>query len=243
VRKDENLEEKISIVLTPLNTLLVLSALIVLFGTINILLLAYTPLSHILPTTALNFSQRERLELMNKIDSLEMRQRQVDYQERALRMILAGEEGEVPMDEGDIEIEGYSSQGTETDFKPNAVNYTFYTPLRGIISDTFNMERKHFAVDIAAKEKEVVKAAQKGTVIFSAWNPESGYTLVIQHPNDFLSVYKHNAVLLKKEGNFVTAGEAIALVGSTGELTSGPHLHFELWNKGIAIDPLKYVRF
>ena len=103
------------------------------------------------------------------------------------------------------------------------------------------MKRKHFAIDIAGSKGDVVKAAQRGRVIFSAWNPETGHTLVIQHPNDFLTVYKHNAVLLKKEGNFVDAGEAVALVGSTGELSSGPHLHFELWNRGVALDPLNYI--
>lgn len=245
IRRDDNLEEKISIVLTPMNSLLVLSALIVLFGTLNIVLLAYTPLSNILPTTASNFTQKERLDLMRKIDSLEVRQKQVDYQEQALRMILSGEEGIVPeiVEEADPLPAEAPAEGGELKFKRNVGSYTFYTPLRGLISDTFNMERKHFAVDIVAKEKAVVKAAQQGTVIFSAWNPESGYTLVIQHSNDFLSVYKHNAVLLKKEGNFVNAGDAIALVGSTGELSSGPHLHFELWNRGIAIDPEKYVSF
>ncbi len=239
VRKDENLEEKISLVLTPLNSLLVLSAMIVLFGTIIILLLSYTPLSHILPTTASNFSQQERLELVRKIDSLEQWKRQVSYQERQLRMILSGEMGEF---EDQVDL-SEPSNGQEADIAPDPVNYTFYSPLKGIVSDTFNHERKHYAVDIAAPAKSVVKAVQKGTVIFSAWNPESGYTMVVQHPKDFLSVYKHNAVLLKKEGNFVKAGDVIALVGNTGELSSGPHLHFELWNKGVALDPQKYIGF
>lgn len=249
IRKDENLEEKISIVLTPLNSLLVLSALIVLFGSLNILLLSYTPLSHILPTTAQNFSREERLALIQKIDSLERIQKQLNYQEKTLRMILSGDEG-LPDDDATEQAEAGSSatQSTTSNssasaISPIKIDYTFYTPLKGVITDTFNVERKHFAVDIAAKAKSIVKASQKGTVIFSAWNPETGYTMVIQHPNEFLSVYKHNAVLLKKEGNFVNAGDAIALVGSTGELSSGPHLHFELWNRGVAIDPLKYISF
>lgn len=239
VRKDENLEEKVSIVLTPMNSLLVVSALIVLFGTIIILLLSYTPLSHILPTTASNFSQQERLELVRKIDSLEQWKQQVSFQEQQLRMILSGELPELPPEA----LQEEQSSGQEADIAPDPVNYSFYSPLKGILSDSFNLERKHYAVDILAPEKTVVKAVQKGTVIFSAWNPESGYTMVVQHPKDFLSVYKHNAVLLKKEGNFVRAGDAIALVGNTGELSSGPHLHFELWNKGVALDPAKYISF
>ncbi|MFY0644881.1 MAG: M23 family metallopeptidase [Bacteroidia bacterium] len=239
IRKDENLEEKVSIMLTPMNLVLVLSALVVLFGTIIILLLSYTPLSNVLPTTASNFSQEERLELIKKIDSLEMWQRQAQSQEERLREILMGaEEGEIA-----VQASSSSATGEATDFAPNPVDYSFYLPLKGVVTDTFNVERKHFAVDIAGQEKQVVKAVQKGTVIFSEWNPKAGYTIVIQHSNDFLSVYKHNAVLLKKEGNFVRAGDAIALVGNSGELSSGPHLHFELWNKGVALDPQKYIGF
>jgi murein DD-endopeptidase MepM/ murein hydrolase activator NlpD len=244
VRKDENLEEKVSLVLTPLNTLLVISALIVLFGTVVVLMLSYTPMSRILPTTANNFSQQERLELISKIQELERWKERVDLQEQSLRAILAQEEG-VELVEVPAEEEGIAPQVqvVQSAFTPNPINYTFYQPLKGVVSDTFNRDRKHYAVDIAAKTNEVVKAAQHGTVIYSAWNPESGYTMVLQHANDFLSVYKHNATLLKKEGTFVNAGDAIALVGNTGELSSGPHLHFELWNNGVPLDPLKYISF
>ena len=99
------------------------------------------------------------------------------------------------------------------------------------------------AIDISAESKSVIKSIQKGTVIFSEWTPSGGHTLVIQHPNDFISVYKHNAVLLKKMGSFVNAGDAIALVGNTGELTSGPHVHFELWKKGIGCEPYTIHKF
>ena len=243
IRKDDNLEEKVSIMLTPMNLVLVLSALVVLFGTIVILLLSYTPLSKVLPTTASNFSQQERLELIKKIDELELWQKQAQSQEERLRAILSGSEFTEEAAEGPATSESISQPGQATDFAPDPVSYSFYLPLKGRVTDTFNVERKHFAVDIAGKEKEVVKAVQKGTVIFSEWNPKAGYTIVIQHANDFLSVYKHNAVLLKKEGNFVRAGDAIALVGNSGELSSGPHLHFELWNKGVALDPQKYIGF
>ncbi|MBR9861256.1 M23 family metallopeptidase [bacterium] len=247
IRTDEDLEARVSIVLTPLNTLLVLSALIALFGTVVILLLSYTPMSNILPTTADHFTHKERLQLIRRVDSLETLSRQRDFQAQRLSEILKGVSTEDGVEVAATPAAPQESNGTSTSGKaslnPIKASYTFYPPLKGTISDTFNMERKHFAVDIAAKRKDVVKACQKGTVIFSAWNPESGYTMVIQHPNDFLSVYKHNAVLLKKEGNFVNAGDAIALVGSTGELSSGPHLHFELWNKGIALNPSKYISF
>ena len=246
IRQDENLEERVSLVLTPLNTLLVLSALAVLFGTVIILLLSYTPMANILPSTAENFTHKERLDLLRKVDSLESLSRQRDFQAQRLNEILQGVDIEDGLEEGQTsnvqsQTPAVATSGSNLD--PVRVNYTFYPPIKGVISDTFNLDRQHFAVDIAAKKNEVVKACQKGTIIFSAWNPEGGYTLVIQHGNDFLSVYKHNAVLLKKEGNFVNAGDAIALVGSTGELSSGPHLHFELWNRGIALNPSNYISF
>lgn len=242
IRKDENLEEKVSLVLTPMNMLLVISALIGLFGTVIILMLSYTPLGNIMPTTATNFTQQERMELLNKIEELEKYQVQLTKQEESLRAILMGE-GELPTGALTDEAPQAVATSVAEPFVPNPVDYSFYTPLKGVITDSFNVDRKHFAVDIASQKGEVVKAIQQGTVIYSAWNPKTGYTLIVQHANDFLSVYEHNAVLLKKEGTFVQPGDAVALVGNTGELTSGPHLHFELWNRGVALDPQKYIRF
>lgn len=243
VRRDDNLEEKISLVLTPLNSLLVASALIVLIGTAVILLLSYTPLSRILPTTANNLTQQERLELVGKVQELEAWKSKLELQERNLRAILSDGDIEVDLEALSAAAVNSGSSNASGGFVPNPINYTFYQPLNGVVSDTFNVDRKHFAVDISASSNEVVKAVQHGTVIYSEWNPETGHTLVLQHANDFLSVYKHNAALLKKEGNFVNAGDAIALVGNSGELTSGPHLHFELWNNGVPLNPLKYISF
>jgi murein DD-endopeptidase MepM/ murein hydrolase activator NlpD len=117
------------------------------------------------------------------------------------------------------------------------------SPLKGVISDTFDVGKRHLAIDIVAEPKSTVKSVQKGTVIFSGWTAAGGHTAVIQHPNNFISVYKHNATILKKEGTFVNFGDAIALVGNSGELTSGPHLHFELWKNGVAVNPLDFISF
>ena len=125
----------------------------------------------------------------------------------------------------------------------SSIDYSFFVPLKGVISDTFNVDRNHLGVDVAANSKDVIKSIQKGTIILASWTPSGGHTLIIQHPNSFISVYKHNAVLLKEQGAFVKAGDAIALVGNTGELTSGPHLHFELWKSGAAVNPLSYINF
>ena len=118
----------------------------------------------------------------------------------------------------------------------------FFTPLKGVISQGYDPV-VHPYVDIAAPEGSVVKATLDGTVIFAGWCDDTGHTIQIQHEGDIVSIYKHNDKLLKKAGDKVTAGAPIALVGNTGELTTGDHLHFELWHKGQTVDPTLYVKF
>jgi murein DD-endopeptidase MepM/ murein hydrolase activator NlpD len=189
--------------------------------------------------------------MTQKIDSLETSLGQLRLQSDILGKVLAGEDVSINMADLDdpdekIEVSPAAPIVPVTSIRPaepTANDYNFFVPLKGVISDTFNQDRKHLAVDIAAKSKEVIKSVQKGTVIFAAWTPNGGHTLIIQHPGNFLSVYKHNAVLLKNEGTFVNAGDAVALVGNTGELSSGPHLHFELWKRGVAVNPRNYINF
>jgi murein DD-endopeptidase MepM/ murein hydrolase activator NlpD len=119
----------------------------------------------------------------------------------------------------------------------------FFPPVKGIISDGFNLATNHPFVDIAATSNSVVMAVLDGTVIMANWTDETGFTIQIQHSNDLISIYKHNSKLLKKAGDKVQAGTAISLVGNAGELSTGSHLHFELWHKGVAIDPTKYIKF
>ena len=106
--------------------------------------------------------------------------------------------------------------------------FVLFTPAKGIVSEKFNIDKKHFAVDIALKENMPIKSAAEGTVIFSEWTAETGYVIIIEHPNDLLSVYKHNASLLKQQGERVEAGEVVASAGNTGQFSTGFHLHFEL---------------
>lgn len=118
----------------------------------------------------------------------------------------------------------------------------FFAPLKGVISQGYDPSI-HPYIDIAAPEGSVVKATLDGTVIFAGWSDETGHTIQIQHDGDIVSIYKHNEKLLKKAGDKVTAGTPIALVGNTGELTTGDHLHFELWHKGQTVDPTLYIKF
>lgn len=117
-----------------------------------------------------------------------------------------------------------------------------FTPLRGVISQSYD-EILHPYVDITAPANSVVMSVLDGTVIFAGWNDEAGYTIQIQHSNNIVSIYKHNQKLLKKTGDKVSAGSSIAIVGNTGSLTTGDHLHFELWYNGEAVDPTRYINF
>jgi murein DD-endopeptidase MepM/ murein hydrolase activator NlpD len=120
----------------------------------------------------------------------------------------------------------------------------FFPPVKGIISGKYDVRTKHFGTDIVTMPKAIVSSALDGTVIFTGWTMETGFVIEVQHSNNIVSVYKHNASLMKETGDLVRAGEAISIVGDSGELyTSGPHLHFEIWYKGISLDPEKHILF
>jgi murein DD-endopeptidase MepM/ murein hydrolase activator NlpD len=131
-----------------------------------------------------------------------------------------------------------------TESVSNLAGLHFFSPVNGIVSGRYDVITKHFGTDIVTKPRAIVSAALDGTVIFTGWTMETGFVIEIQHPDNIVSVYKHNASLLKETGDLVRAGEAISVVGDSGELyTSGPHLHFEIWYKGSALDPEKHILF
>jgi len=119
----------------------------------------------------------------------------------------------------------------------------FFVPVKGIVTNHFNLASDHFGVDLVSDPSARISSVLGGTVIFSGWTLETGYVMYIQHEADLISVYKHNAELLKSTGEKVRAGEAIAIIGNSGELSTGPHLHFELWHRGNAINPEQYIDF
>lgn len=120
---------------------------------------------------------------------------------------------------------------------------SFQPPVNGETTSPFDLSKKHYGIDVAAPKNTAVKAAADGVVISSGFNVETGYSIAIQHPNNVVTMYKHNSVLLKPTGATVKAGEAIAMIGNTGAESSGPHLHFELWYRGRAVDPSDYINF
>jgi murein DD-endopeptidase MepM/ murein hydrolase activator NlpD len=133
---------------------------------------------------------------------------------------------------------------TSTEAMTSLASLHFFPPVRGVISGHFDIRSKHFGTDIVTKPKSQVSAALDGTVIFTGWTMETGFVIEVQHPNNIVSVYKHNESLLKETGDIVRAGEPISIVGSSGELyTSGPHLHFEIWYKGSPLNPEEHILF
>ncbi len=123
-------------------------------------------------------------------------------------------------------------------------NIHFFPPVKGLISSNFDNRMRHYAIDVVTQPKAVVSSTLEGTVVMTGWTMETGFVIVIQHANNLVSIYKHNARLLKEMGDRVWAGEAISIVGDSGELyTSGPHLHFELWHNGVPLDPAQYIFF
>ena len=120
---------------------------------------------------------------------------------------------------------------------------TFFPPIRGSITQSFNITEGHYAIDVAADTGSPVKSVLDGRIIFSEWSIDTGYVIIIDHGDNIISVYKHNSKALKVQNDFVNAGEIIAFSGSQGNLSTGPHLHFELWNNGVPINPEIFLKF
>ena len=143
----------------------------------------------------------------------------------------------------EFEETGEEYLGLDVRYNQEIQEIFFFSPINGIVTGPFDLSEAHYGIDIVAKTDEPVKSIADGSVIMADWTQESGYVIAIQHRNNLISVYKHNAALLKKVGTFVSAGEIIAIIGNTGELTTGPHLHFEIWYNGTPVNPEDFVSF
>jgi murein DD-endopeptidase MepM/ murein hydrolase activator NlpD len=140
----------------------------------------------------------------------------------------------------------YASEAPQIADKSSMVsirNFNFFPPVNGIVTAHFNLKDRHYGTDLATNYNQAIKSTLDGSVIFADWTLETGYVIAIQHPFNIISVYKHNSVLLKKSGDHVNVGEPIAISGQSGELSSGPHLHFELWYNGIPLNAEDYILF
>ena len=265
VLNENTFEERFSLKLSRLNVFVlggVFSILLIVFTSIFI---AFTPIKEYIPGYSSSGLKLETVKLAFESDSLKIKLAILENYTNALKPVLSGEIEAESVDSIQNEItqrtidesllnatkeDSLFREKIETEnrfaIQQNAnsnVKIVFFAPLSGTISQNFNINSKHLAVDIVAKTGTPIKAIADGTVVFSAWNTETGYVIILKHTNDYISVYKHNGNLLKQQGDFVKSGEVIASVGSTGELTTGPHLHFELWSGGYAVNPTNFIDF
>jgi murein DD-endopeptidase MepM/ murein hydrolase activator NlpD len=272
ILNEETFEERFSLRLSRLNVFVVLGALSIIIVFITSYIIAFTPLREYIPGYADVHLQRNIYELQLKADSIENAFASKDKYIENLKTIF-GENTipEKPQTIQDTaKKKNYSTIADKhstadsllrsdyenqnkynlfvdesADKKPKAgvTNLYFFTPIKGILTSKFDPAQEHYGIDIVAERNEAIKSVQDGTVIFTGWTVETGYVITIQHPGNIVSVYKHNSVLLKKVGNFVRAGETIAIIGESGELSTGPHLHLELWINGNPVNPTDYMSF
>ncbi|MCX6271220.1 MAG: M23 family metallopeptidase [Bacteroidetes bacterium] len=271
ILNDETLEEKISLRLSRLNVFIVLGSLSIFLVFVTTYIIAFTPLREYIPGYASVTSQKAIYELQTKADSLENAMKEKDLFVENIKNVIAGRAmvDELPAvkdtsinyrnvtfknsrDDSMLRVEMERqdkfelSANDQTDASPprsNISNYLFFTPLKGLVTNNFDPANRHYGIDIVSKKNEAVKATLEGRVIFADWTLETGYTIGIQHQENLVSVYKHNSTMLIKIGSYVKAGEPIAIIGESGELSSGPHLHFELWYNGNPINPKDYMSF
>lgn len=262
---ENTLEEVVGLHVSKLNGVSVLLTVFTLLFIIVALIVSFTPLRNYLPGY-LNSDVREQI--VNNALRADSLQQLVERQNLYIMNIQDIFKGEVKVDsvhsldsltvmrseelmERTAQEEEFRKQFEESEkynltniqAEPDVDGLIFYRPTRGLLSSNFNPDERHFGVDIAANPNESVLATLDGTVVLGGYTAETGYVIEIQHNRDFISVYKHCGSLLKQTGDKVKAGEVIALVGNTGAQTTGPHLHFELWRKGEALNPEKYIVF
>lgn len=228
--------------------------LAILSGILALALVSFTPLRQFIPGYGDVEQNTKYLELRDDLvdmqGQMEVQQTYID----GLQKMLAGDISDMkdnstevaastpPAKPVAVQTIGTKEVKASTRAKGLTMSY-LVAPVLGPISAPFDAETDHLGVDILAKKGEPIKSAAAGVVINSDWSIDAGNTISVQHPNNIVTVYKHNSALLKKTGDIVKAGEAIAIIGNTGTLTDGPHLHFELWYNGNAVDPASFINF
>ncbi len=270
IMNHETFEEVGSYRLSLLNVYVTISLIVVGVALIVGSLIVFTPLKTYLPGYGDINAQREIIELNRELDELQEGFAARQTYNDNIRRILVGEEietvqaAEAPLDSvvavdpiiedemlrKEVELD---QELIERELLSKSANYIskeipleqmfLVPPITGVVSSGFDRQTKHYGIDVIAPKNTPVKAVMDGFVFVSDWTLETGNTLGIQHSNNLISFYKHNSALLKKVGSYVKSGEAVAIIGNTGELSDGPHLHFEIWHKGKPVDPAQFIIF
>lgn len=263
---EQTFEEQLQFRLSRLNVIISTVLLLTFFGVFVFFLIAYTPIKEYIPGYDSSTIRKTATQNFLRTDSLILAN---DKNIRYLNSIRSALSGEISSEEynkinedtsKNTDPHEYTTKRIKEDSLlrlivdqedkynlsvPNGsnINFLLFPPAEGPISQAFNPEEQHYAVDIVLEENTPVKSVAEGTVIFAEWTAQTGYVIMIEHPYGLLSVYKHNASLMKQQGDRVVTGEVIASAGNTGEYSTGWHLHFELWMEGYPVDPNNFFDF
>ena len=264
VVREDSYEEKFALSLSKRNIFLVISFITLFVILITALFIFYTPIREYIPgydTTKIRIQAVQNLE---KIDSIMISLQKNKQFIESFSSTINGEDfnsiysenqniQNIELSELDVNISIEDSilrkiveiedRFNIIESEKNEISIDLISPANGLISEGFNFSNKHFGVDIVLKERTPIKSISDGIVIFSAWTLNYGYTVVVHHKNKLTSIYKHNESIKVKKGDFVMSGEVIALSGNTGELTTGPHLHFEIWDSQGPLNPEDLISF
>ena len=266
VINETSYEEVFNFRLSQLHVLTALSVLAVILVVLTILLIAFTDLREFIPGYPDGNMRQMIAQNALRVDSLENELLKRDRFFKSIRLVLNG--GDTTSLERSREDTARYRNDTirfqiseqENEFRAaieererfnlslgmkeqNHDYYHFFPPVEGIVTQSFDEKKRHYGTDIVAKANAKVAAVLDGVVIFTDLTVKTGYVIQVQHTNDLISVYKHNSILLKKQGDYVRAGEVLGVVGNTGEESSGPHLHFELWRAGNPLNPENFIKF
>jgi murein DD-endopeptidase MepM/ murein hydrolase activator NlpD len=270
IRSEENLAEKSTFGFTYAKILVLSGALFIVVFMMSLGLSKTLLAKWFDPKHAQMIANKQLYELALKVDSLALEVDRKDKFIQNFQRILSGDTSSGFMDPAQtlggrdrvVKAVGSMKAATEdslfrNEFEKSELSLVsltsskyqelqetfFFSPITGFVSDHYDLKKGHYGVDIVAKTNEPVKCIADGTVIFSSWTQDSGHVMAVQHRGNLISIYKHNAERLKKVGTFVNAGEIIAIVGNSGEMTDGPHLHFELWYNSNSLNPEEFVTF
>ena len=264
---DNTFEEVWHLRLSLLNVLSAVGTISLFLVLLVIVLMAFTPLRELIPGYPNEVMRRKIVQSALRLDSLEKKLQLRDQYFANLNALISGDEP-IKYDSAQKADKNYKnikftksvqdslfrqkyeeeeqfnfSVARTSKLESSIAEMHFFPPVKGIITNTYNVKENHLGIDIVGAPNEVVKATLDGTIVLATWTLETGYIIQIQHQNNVISIYKHNANLLKKVGSQVRAGDAIAILGNSGELTTGPHLHFELWYNGKPVNPQDYLIF
>lgn len=261
ILNDGTFEERITVKITPLLILsiaMLISLLLIIF---TFLLFSFTPLKEYVPGKTTTQTKKELILVSTKVDSLVILLKGRDVYVNNLKTVLNGgipvnevinNSEENKNDNTDLSVSKQDSvfrlmverknNGDYISMNSNGGIY-FYSPLKGSFTEKYDRNKNHFGVDIICNEGELIQSVSDGVVVLSNWTKETGYVIAVQHSEGFLSLYKHNSKLLKEVNDLVKIGESIAVIGNSGELSTGPHLHFELWKNGTSVNPENYISF